>query len=490
MPIAFNCEDCGASYKVNDSLAGRKARCKFCNHVMTVPTGRIASPSALSYDDLEEAEDGIPVAPVPRMPRRAPVVSADDDTSPSRRPGRTSKGRSASLGGEWVQLKFFAAFLGLIILAFLISPRIGVALAALFCLSGFVLAVWNNIRCIIIAGEEGIFHALLAWFVPLYLLGLVVRRWDDMRVPFLRAVGGVAAGLLGILIMAVVGPAALNGGFGGAGGRNVPPGAAIVKNIPGPATDDDEDAADAAEAEPAPAAPDAPAALAQNPAVVVRRPLAPAPAEDADPLGTALAQLKGPTGDQRRGLKALTTLDVPPDRVSEVVAAVLPRLNPADVFACKDALTVLSRWPSLDALPAIERCLADQSVRFDAAKALGAYTDPQAAGALARAMESDPFKSVDAGLIAMGPGAEAAVLSQLQSPEFTIRTRACEILGQIGTHETLRTMQGLPADSNGIVRMAANKAMSSIVSRHGPLPRQGGAAGKTSGKSSPRSNSP
>jgi HEAT repeat protein len=85
-------------------------------------------------------------------------------------------------------------------------------------------------------------------------------------------------------------------------------------------------------------------------------------------------------------------------------------------------------------------------------------------------MPSDPFKSVDPALIAIGPAAEAAVIAQLRGEPFTVRQRACEILGRIGTHETLRAMQALPADSNGLVRNAANAAMAAIVARHGPLP--------------------
>lgn len=37
MPIAFQCPKCRAPYKVKDELAGKKAACKKCQHVMTVP---------------------------------------------------------------------------------------------------------------------------------------------------------------------------------------------------------------------------------------------------------------------------------------------------------------------------------------------------------------------------------------------------------------------------------------------------------------------
>ena len=37
MKISFNCDACGKSYSVSSELAGRKAKCKNCNHVIIVP---------------------------------------------------------------------------------------------------------------------------------------------------------------------------------------------------------------------------------------------------------------------------------------------------------------------------------------------------------------------------------------------------------------------------------------------------------------------
>ncbi|MBX7103914.1 MAG: hypothetical protein K1X57_07525 [Gemmataceae bacterium] len=47
MAIAFNCPNCNTAYKVKDDLAGKKAACKKCKHVMLVPA---AQPAAAHVD--------------------------------------------------------------------------------------------------------------------------------------------------------------------------------------------------------------------------------------------------------------------------------------------------------------------------------------------------------------------------------------------------------------------------------------------------------
>ena len=47
MPISFACGQCGKDYLVSDGLAGKRAKCKACNHRMTIPgTPAAAIPTA------------------------------------------------------------------------------------------------------------------------------------------------------------------------------------------------------------------------------------------------------------------------------------------------------------------------------------------------------------------------------------------------------------------------------------------------------------
>lgn len=36
--IKFTCSNCAQSYRVSDEYAGKRVRCKSCNHVNTIPT--------------------------------------------------------------------------------------------------------------------------------------------------------------------------------------------------------------------------------------------------------------------------------------------------------------------------------------------------------------------------------------------------------------------------------------------------------------------
>jgi predicted Zn finger-like uncharacterized protein len=46
MTIDFSCPRCGTSFQVGDNLAGRKARCKKCDHRLTIPAAAQATPAA------------------------------------------------------------------------------------------------------------------------------------------------------------------------------------------------------------------------------------------------------------------------------------------------------------------------------------------------------------------------------------------------------------------------------------------------------------
>jgi len=83
--------------------------------------------------------------------------------------------------------------------------------------------------------------------------------------------------------------------------------------------------------------------------------------------------------------------------------------------------------------------------------------------------------------------AEPALIARLRDPDRAVRSRACDILRQIGGVETLQAMRAIPPDSDLGVRMAAKRACEQIVARVGPLPRAGANAASAGSKNKGRS---
>lgn len=94
MSISFSCDFCSRKYRVDESLSGRKVKCKECGTDLTIPGGGAV---VLSEDDY---------APKAQSPHRD-LYGLDDEDSPvaapiPRRPGsvRSSGGRGGSSGGS------------------------------------------------------------------------------------------------------------------------------------------------------------------------------------------------------------------------------------------------------------------------------------------------------------------------------------------------------------------------------------------------------
>ncbi len=194
----------------------------------------------------------------------------------------------------------------------------------------------------------------------------------------------------------------------------------------------------------------------------------------ADSVTRSLIELK--SSELHKKKQALDRLQraSPDGRVDQVVQAVSPLLDNDDQFLVHDAIKVLAVWRSPEALPAlIERTRDNRHfVRSEAIKALGKYSDREAAEAIVSVFKDDGF-AVEAALKEMGSVAEPAVIPLLKSPDPDLRRKACEILKFIGGQEALRTMQALLRDPDFGVQIAAREATSAIVARVGPLPKTG-----------------
>ena len=111
MPITFECPSCQKSYRVQDTHAGKKFRCKNCESVISVPFEEV---EILEEDEDDWGEDDSWNAPPAssNVPKKRPG-------SAKRRPkskGRSSRRRSNSSDSMPVSLMVVLGVMGLVIL--------------------------------------------------------------------------------------------------------------------------------------------------------------------------------------------------------------------------------------------------------------------------------------------------------------------------------------------------------------------------------------
>ncbi|MFM1801052.1 MAG: hypothetical protein RJA81_404, partial [Planctomycetota bacterium] len=140
-------------------------------------------------------------------------------------------------------------------------------------------------------------------------------------------------------------------------------------------------------------------------------------------------------------------------------------MDDSDIFTVRDVLEVIKRCESPKRLEILVERLSKEQYRDDVVKALGELKDPDAIPAMVEAMRFDTWRTIDKHLIAFGEPAESYVIQQLGSGDADIRRRACDILAEIGTQESLKAFRKLPADPSFSVRNAANNAMRAIQNR-------------------------
>lgn len=92
MPITFPCEQCGQRYQVDESLAGKRIKCKQCERVLTIPPPSIPAPTTISRPlQTFGAAPSKPTAgavPPPQRPARprADVYGLDEEEGPAANP--------------------------------------------------------------------------------------------------------------------------------------------------------------------------------------------------------------------------------------------------------------------------------------------------------------------------------------------------------------------------------------------------------------------
>jgi predicted Zn finger-like uncharacterized protein len=209
----------------------------------------------------------------------------------------------------------------------------------------------------------------------------------------------------------------------------------------------------------------------------------PKPPVGADDVTKALYGLRSSRQNRRKdAVRQLDDLAPTDERRVEVMKQLLPLLDDTDDFFVIDVMHSMARWRTDEIVPALIKKLDHPShgVRWKAEEILGKLGDARAAEPLAKHLKEDGIAAAPA-LRALGPAAEPALISLLTHPDPDMRRHACDILKDLGGKEALQAMMALPADRDGLVRMAAGSAMQAIRQRVGPvaLPKKGSAKGKS-----------
>ena len=201
------------------------------------------------------------------------------------------------------------------------------------------------------------------------------------------------------------------------------------------------------------------------------KPAEPPIPEGTDPITKSLLQIQSTDrGRRREGLDRLPRLK-PNDKLDEVAKALIAMLEDDDIFLVANVIEALVVWKTPDVVPALCEKLADNRgfVRHKTIEALGKMKDPRAIGPLLDRLKEDMFQVRDA-LKPFGASAEGPLIAKLKDDDPTVRRHACDILKEVGGKETLKAMDELPPDADGLTRMAAQGAYEDIVRRVGPLP--------------------
>lgn len=186
--------------------------------------------------------------------------------------------------------------------------------------------------------------------------------------------------------------------------------------------------------------------------------------QERDPIQRALNGLR--TNDifsQSDAARSLEKTAVDASRQAEVVRALQAVINNRQpLIPRKEAIMALAVWGTAADGAFLMDLLNDEDggVKEEAIRALGRRKEAGAADALA-GMLSDFFMRGHASqaLKDIGPGAEAAVLKQLSSPDNGVRVEACKILKKIGTPASHPRLIALARDEDQGVANAARDAL-------------------------------
>jgi hypothetical protein len=192
----------------------------------------------------------------------------------------------------------------------------------------------------------------------------------------------------------------------------------------------------------------------------VERPLA------GSELDQALADLKGREYFSRRNaLTRLAAMEPTKERRAEVLQALEGVFPDSDVFLKIEAAKTMRVWGPKECVPTLIGLLEDSNhgVRWEVLRLLGQLQDERAVEAMVKHVDTDSIAAVPA-LKAMGSVAEKAVAARLAKENGHGQVCLCDVLKQIGTKESIPTLERLQGQNVPMARLA-QEALQAIRER-------------------------
>jgi predicted Zn finger-like uncharacterized protein len=218
MPIDAQCGSCTTRYRVVDSAAGRRVKCRRCGNAIDLPGQAAPVDPFAVLSELEKTARPVAASPDAALIQYRAVMStvAPPKTVESAtvkhgtsitdlQPGgvsalgarkRKREGSAFKLpGGRIIPLALLGVVLLLAGLSF-ISPIFALILMAVAYLVMLAGGLWG----LIVAFRESIVCGLLCLFIGIYALYYLITRWDEMKYPFLVQIAGFGLLFLGAFL--------------------------------------------------------------------------------------------------------------------------------------------------------------------------------------------------------------------------------------------------------------------------------------------------
>jgi HEAT repeat protein len=197
-------------------------------------------------------------------------------------------------------------------------------------------------------------------------------------------------------------------------------------------------------------------------------PLPPAVKTPADPKFYAQNLADLTCWDKRRREEALERLGKaePKELKAEIAAAMTTLAADREAGARKAAVGALARWSGVEAVPTLSAALRDDDVwvRKAAMEGLGEIKHARAAEAVAGVIAAQRHEGA-AALRRIGPVAEDVVIGLLKHEDGWVRMDAAKVLEEIGSAKSLPALGVAAKERDGLVQMAAERAVKAIEER-------------------------
>ena len=210
MAYTFFCPNCGKRFDRDESLAGKKARCKDCQHVFVIPAvaGQRTAPAARSQPRPSSTRAATPAPSRPAddpygldespslPPARNPYAEPDEEfvslqpirpgTPVKRKPRTRSENEFAWLGQVTLGSIGIQVILALLLgfFALLELPTAAAIAGVILCLVSAGMLVLGLVVWCIVPFRESVEQGLLSLFLPFYSIYYLITRWASMKRPF------------------------------------------------------------------------------------------------------------------------------------------------------------------------------------------------------------------------------------------------------------------------------------------------------------------